>query len=83
MEKSELAALLRRVAVDRVERDRLYRVASGYREDPHLEALLRLREDDPAEFKALMTPQRRISLGYYQTEKTAHDVVAELEGRGQ
>ena len=52
---------------------RLESLAKSYRPNPNLEKLIALRAEDPATFKQLMTPTRRLELAVYEDCKAAHE----------
>ncbi len=51
---------------------RLESIARSHRPNPNLEKLITLRAEDPATFKQLMTPTRRLELAVYEDTKAAH-----------
>ena len=55
---------------------RLESIARSYRPNPNLERLIALRAEDPATFKQLMTPTRRLELAVYEDTKAAHELWA-------
>ena len=51
---------------------RLESIAKSYRPNPNMEKLIALRTEDPATFKKLMSPSRRIELAQYESVKQAY-----------
>jgi hypothetical protein len=56
----------------------LRRLADTFQESPEMEALLKLRRDDPAKFDKVIG-NIRMSLGFYLTAKEAHVAVAKAD----
>ena len=52
---------------------RLESIAKSHRQNATMEKLIALRTADPATFKQLMTPTRRLELGLYEDIKQAHE----------
>lgn len=79
MRQKELQALIEKAAERGNERERLTKIASGYRLNDEYDRLIAIRESDWARYDSMVTPTLRISIGYYEVAKTAHDAIAELE----
>ena len=54
-----------------VRRDK--RRASGFQVDPELEAMLKLKADDPDKFERIASPNLHMQLGFYESARAAHE----------
>lgn len=58
------------------------RLAASFKEDPEMEALIRLRKSRPAEF-AKLKPQEKMGVGFYLSAREAYQRVMKGEGNGR
>ncbi len=54
---------------------RLRSLAETYKPDEQYEEILRIRQEDPALFRTLVTPSMRMALGSYEAAKAAYEEV--------
>jgi hypothetical protein len=79
MKQSELQALIEKAAERGIEYKRLTKIASAYRPNDEYDRLIAIRESDWARYDSMVNPTLRISIGYYETAKTAHEAIAKRE----
>ena len=80
MNRRELQALIERAVEYPAARKRLSDIARAYRPNEDYDRLIGIRNRDPARFDAMVTPTIRMSVGYHEVSKTAHDAFAEIDG---
>jgi hypothetical protein len=79
MKQKELQALIGKAAESGFERERLSKIASAYPPNDEYDRLIAIRVSDWARYDSMVTQTLRISVGYYEATKTAHDAIANLE----